>query len=179
MGVKHSKNDTRDVYPATFAYICQDIERKCMIVIKESFEKRGYISGTLIYDGLHVGNDKGEISESTLMEIEKEVLLKTSYPMKITIKSMYNSEDDELLIMSEEDEKLNKIRQQRLYANVKEKFEDQHFKCLKDGLFYVFSVDPENGCKTITSTKREQIKTTYEHIKCLIIKVTEDGIEKE
>lgn len=185
-GVKNAKKDTRDIYPATFAYICQDIERKCLMAMKTAFENRNYRSGTLIYDGFHILMEKDinnvpiPIPDEILREIENDILKKTTYPMKITIKDMFeNKEEDEEILKESEEQKLSrKLFEESFYENMKNKFEETHFKVEKTGLFITIEKDPLTGCDMFIKKKRELFKTTYEHLKCLSVEQDEDGNDK-
>lgn len=168
--IKDERKDTRDIYPATFSYICQDIERKCLMSMVEMFESLNYQVGCLIYDGCHIKSDK-PIERYILEKVEKGILLKTCFPMKITVKDMFENdeEDEEYLKMDEVMLEKQKKQKELSYSEMKRKFEEKHFKVMKTGLFITIEKDSLTNCETIIKKSKNLFKTTYEHLKYIKI----------
>ena len=173
-GVKDAENDTRGIYPATFSNICQDIERKCLMCMKNTFEFFNYIVGGLIYDGCHIwkpskDGKRLEIPESIIRGIEEKIKEEIGCVMKITVKSMYDEKDDELLCVSDEKMDMLKRLDENSYDNVKKRFEQTVFKCLETGEFYEEQYDYTNIVEGVPPLKsyirrdKNSLKTSYEH----------------
>lgn len=183
-GIKDAKEDNRSIYTATFSYICQDLERKCLLRMKECFEKNNYIVGGLIYDGLHVwkpvkDNERLEIPEFIINTVEKYIEETEKIPMKITIKSMYNEEDDDYLIPCKKIVDMHEEAQKKEYSQVKNNFEQKIFKCTNTGDFYEEQVDHLEGTKKYIRRDKKSLTTAYEHLIYLEIFKGKEGIKYE
>lgn len=157
-GVKDKTGDERDIYPATFAYICQDVERKLLVKLKEKAESEGYQIGALIFDGCHIfKNTEKPITDKVIKRWEN-YLETFGYPMKLKIKPMENADDDKYLqINDKESDKTS-------YAYVKKQFELTRFKNLKNGEFYEVYENPVDKIKMIQHFNRTTFNNKYEHL---------------
>jgi phage/plasmid-associated DNA primase len=91
--LKKSRDPHRDIYKnpisSFLSILCQDIEDKILMCLKNSLEEKGFKIGVLVYDGLMVEKDpENLLNDFILKEIQETIKNKLSYDIELKIKPM-------------------------------------------------------------------------------------------
>lgn len=91
--LKHSRDPLRDIFKnpisSFISILCQDIEDKILMIIKNTLEEKGFKIGVLIYDGLMVEkNPEKPLNDYIIKEIQETIKEKLNYDIEIKIKPM-------------------------------------------------------------------------------------------
>lgn len=109
-------------YDGSFlAHFLQNIENQVLMVMFDYLNNKGYIVGSLMFDGLMVEKNENLINEFPI--IEQKILLETGYPMKIVEKSTTT------------DWKPNELEKIDFELHLEEK-ENEEFSCEKNNDLY-------------------------------------------
>jgi len=79
-----SKQD--NTYGTLLSFILQTEERKCMIVMKETFEKAGWSVDVLAYDGVMIRKREGSNLKDDIVSVETAIMRDVCYELKLVSK---------------------------------------------------------------------------------------------
>lgn len=115
------KDDSPNRYGRFLSFILQTEERKCMLAMKEAFEKEGWSVDVLCYDGIMIRIRDGIDYLPSLKKAEEAILEKTGYRVSLSKKEMQFFEVPQLT------EEVAKGITLDNYNTMKTEFERKHF----------------------------------------------------
>jgi hypothetical protein len=154
--ISKAKEKEKEAWIGQFASeLYQDEERKVLEVIVEEIKKISTdrkidkAIGSLIYDGLHT--KKTLEIRNYIKRLEKTIVKKTDYDLKLEIKDMEVSDEEKKTFLGETPPELT-------YEAKREKFEKTRFKTIK-GKHPFHTIDMKEG---IISRPKSDFTTAYE-----------------